>query len=327
MTLTVCRICGNENDNPTYQVKELMFSFGDEFTYFECSSCGCLQIMDFPRDISMYYPRGYYSFSKPVSIISLSYVQSIIAQFLRQRRTSYALYRRGIIGKIMTTLFPDEAAFSLSNINLTKDTKILDVGCGSGNFLYSLKQIGFRNLLGVDKFIERDITYANGLRIRKASLEDVKGEWDIIMFNHSLEHMPNQQSTMCMVSRLLSRFGICLVNIPTVSSYAWRAYKTYWVQLDAPRHYFLHSIDSFKLLAKKAGLEIKCVLYNSTGFQFWGSEQYTMGIPSGSNRSFLRNSIFPIFSLHRLRLRQRAIEINRINQGDQAAFYLAKKGD
>ena len=58
---TQCRICNNSNDNQVYLVKEMMFGFPDEFVYFKCSNCGCLQISEEPADISKYYPTDYYS--------------------------------------------------------------------------------------------------------------------------------------------------------------------------------------------------------------------------------------------------------------------------
>lgn len=31
----------------------------DEFDYFECSNCGCLQIKEIPENIGKYYPDNY----------------------------------------------------------------------------------------------------------------------------------------------------------------------------------------------------------------------------------------------------------------------------
>jgi len=36
--------------------------------------------------------------------------------------------------------------------------------------------------------------------------------------------------------------GWCVIRIPTVSSFAWEHYREQWVQLDAPRHFFLHKV-------------------------------------------------------------------------------------
>ncbi len=54
-----CRICGNSRDNPCHVFRERMYGLGDEYPYFECSLCGCLQIGQIPEDLSRAYPSGY----------------------------------------------------------------------------------------------------------------------------------------------------------------------------------------------------------------------------------------------------------------------------
>lgn len=185
---------------------EMMFGFGEEFAYFECSKCGCLQISEIPVDISKYYPSDYYSFSQiqPVIISPLTVMRSRIIDFIGVRRDRYALFGVGIIGKLLYKKFPNDTLSLLSKVGLTKDSKILDVGCGSGILLHVLKQAGCKNLLGVDKYIADDIHYKNGLTIRKGTVYDVKGCWDIVMFNHSFEHFPDQLETLQVTSELLS---------------------------------------------------------------------------------------------------------------------------
>src|SRR5687768_11904787 len=58
-----CRICGNAAGNRDFRVREMMFSTREEFGYFQCASCGCLQIASIPSDMSPHYPAGYYSYS------------------------------------------------------------------------------------------------------------------------------------------------------------------------------------------------------------------------------------------------------------------------
>ena len=50
--------------NPTYVVREMMYGFKDEFDYFECGNCGCLQIEQIPDDLSKYYPENYWQFEE-----------------------------------------------------------------------------------------------------------------------------------------------------------------------------------------------------------------------------------------------------------------------
>lgn len=323
---TECRICSNAEGNSVYRVKEMMFGFGDEFAYFECSKCGCLQISEIPMNISKYYPSEYYSFSRIQSKrLSLNPAKSV-KEFVMQRRNKYVLFGRGVIGKIAHRRFPDEVLESISRVGLTKDSKILDVGCGSGSLLYVLKQAGFKNLLGIDKYVAEDMQYNDGLKIQKGVIQEVEGSWDLILFHHSLEHMPDQLETLIAVSKLLTRNGVCLANLPTVSSYAWKNYRTSWVQLDAPRHFFLHSVKSLRMLAEHAKLNLKGVFYNSTAFQFWGSEQYLKGIPLCSSRSYLVNPSKSFFSRSQIKaFEQKARELNLADQGDAAAFYFVRK--
>jgi len=157
-------------------------------------------------------------------------------------------------------------------------------------------------------------------------IQKVEGSWDLILFHHSLEHMPDQLETLKAASKLLTRNGVCLANLPTVSSYAWKKYRTSWVQLDAPRHFFLHSVKSLSILAEQAKLSLKGFFYNSTAFQFWGSEQYLKGVPLCSRRSYLENPSNSIFSRSQIKAFERkAKELNLIGQGDAAAFYFVGK--
>jgi hypothetical protein len=186
-------------------------------------------------------------------------------------------------------------------------------------------EAGFERVLGVDPYVEKDRQQASGLRVLKRSLQQVGGEWDLIMFHHSFEHMPDPLEMLQHTAAILSKDGCCLIRIPTVSSYAWGHYKECWVQLDAPRHLFLHSVTSIQLLAAKAGLRVKEVIYDSTEFQFWGSEQYLRDVPLNAEQSYAKCPSGSIFSDAQIQsFRVRADWLNQHGEGDQAAFYLVK---
>ena len=222
-------------------------------------------------------------------------------------------------------IFPNRNLRKLSHVGLREDSRVLEVGCGTGTLLYTLRTLGMTHLLGVDEYLENDIEYPNGLKILRKSIDDVGGTWDLVMFHHALEHMPEQAETLAAAAKLLSEDGMCLLRIPTVSSYAWEHYGVNWVQLDAPRHLYLHSVESLTRLAAKVGFRLEKLLYDSTDFQFWGSEQYARDIPLRSERSYLENPKRSIFSPQEIHtFRRRADDLNREERGDQAAFYLRK---
>ena len=59
-----CKICGEIRENHCYNVKEMFYGTMEEFTYFECSHCHCMQIMDIPDNMGQYYGDDYYSFEE-----------------------------------------------------------------------------------------------------------------------------------------------------------------------------------------------------------------------------------------------------------------------
>lgn len=57
-----CRICGWTGEAKLLTVREMMFDTRDEFQYFECGKCQCLQIATIPEDLGKYYGNEYYSY-------------------------------------------------------------------------------------------------------------------------------------------------------------------------------------------------------------------------------------------------------------------------
>lgn len=333
MKVSHCRICGNSRNNRDFYVKEMMFGYQDIFRYFQCSNCECLQITEFPKNIAKYYPSNYHS-SMPEQ--SQPRTGHSIKRFLRLKRDEAALLKKRGFGRVLQNIFPwdkDRIAAvneildfgQLARRNICFNTKILDVGCGQGFFLNNLHSIGFNKLTGIDPFIEREVFYNNGIKIFKKWIHDIDEVFGLIVFNHSFEHMPDPLEVLRSVSRILHKKGMCRIRIPIVPSYAWEKYGVNWVQLDAPRHFFLHSIKSIQILTEKAGLQLEATIYDSTALQFWGSEQYLRNIPLRSSSSHWVSPENSIFSPQDIKVFQdRASELNQKKQGDQAAFYISK---
>lgn len=313
-----CRICHNTDNNSSHKVKEMMYGMMDIFDYFQCGNCNCLQIENFPDDIEKYYPENYYSYTAT----NPPYFWKRYALKLRDQ---YAVFKKNLLGKVIYNKFPNERLKSLSNIKVNIETRILDVGCGGGDLLRSLQELGFKNLMGIDPFNKNNLVFNNDLKILKKSIAEVEDCWDIIMFHHSFEHISEQQKTLDKVSSILSSNGSCIIRVPTVSSFAWEHYGVNWVQLDAPRHYFLHSIESMKILCKKSGMKIREYYYDSTLLQLAGSEQYLKNVPLRSGKSYsidLKNSMFSKKDLKKFK--KKSVELNKEKKGDQIVFVLQK---
>jgi len=316
----VCKICDNSIDNTYYKVREMMIGLREEFNYFQCTKCECLQIIDIPVNMDKYYPSNYYSFNQKLLIKDTK-----LKKWIAYHRANYALFNKGIFGMFLNYIHPNPIFRLIAMTNININSKVLDIGCGSGNILYSMKHSGMNNLKGIDPYIKEDIKYDNGLIIEKISINEEKEKWDLIMLHHVLEHMDNQKDVMKSIYDKLLDNGTCIIRIPTVSSYSWNNYKTNWVSLDAPRHFYLHSIKSFKLLVESHGFYIEKIIFDSTSFQFWASEQYIHDIPLMDARSYSEhpnNSIFESKDL--AHFEKMSNKLNKDNNGDQFVAYLKK---
>jgi SAM-dependent methyltransferase len=307
-----CRIC----DGPEitrYTVREGLFGTEEEFAYFECGACGCVQALELPSDLGALYPPRYYSLSDP---------RPRVRSLRRRLAELWATEGRGgPLAALLHVHKPSPELRRLRALGIHKEDAILDVGSGKGHRVLALRESGYANAVGIDPYLDRDAVVAGHVVARKAPLADVAGSFRLVMFNHSLEHMPDQHVAMAHARRLVAADGVVLVRLPTVSSWAWEHYREQWASFDAPRHLFLHSRASVQVLAERHGLRVDHVYDESTEFQYWTSELRLRGMPVAREDGSL--AAHPMFAKRQLSAyRRRARALNRTGRGDEIAVVL-----
>lgn len=317
-----CRVCGNDSGNEHFYPREMMYGTREEFAYFQCGGCGCIQIQSPPSDLSRYYPQDYYSLSGKAAD-----EPNRLKRYLKIKRARYLLSGKGWLGLIISRMVKTPAYYDwLKRAQVTQETEILEVGCGLGGDLICLSNDGFHHLTGIDPFLSKSIYYPNGVKVLRMDIHNITGEYDFIMMNHSFEHMAEPLQAMVRSHELLRPGGSLLIRTPVASSFAWREYGVDWVQIDAPRHLFIHSVKSLRVLADKAGFEVSDIVFDSNEFQFWGSEQYKAGMALNAPGSYATERQKSSFTKNDiLKWRRRAEELNIQGLGDQACFYLLRQ--
>lgn len=308
-----CKICGNVANNKMYILSERILNKGDKFSYFLCNRCETLQLADKIKNVEKYYCN--YRVFKSKYNYRKNCAQKILEQLIAQLYLILPLkeeqMRKFGGGKFLYL-------WSLRNTHVKKRDYILDVGCGSGNWLGQLAHAGYKNLYGVDKYADEVI--AQGWNFRKGDISSAeKIEYDFITFHHSFEHMDNPYSILQMVKSLLKSTGICIIRIPLFGKAAWRRYGIDWYQIDAPRHLFIYSEKAIKYMCKKVGLEVFKITYDSDYGQIYYSEGY-----KNTNLSLYELADKPISSSKLRRMQNKALELNKLKEGDQAIFYIKR---
>jgi len=127
----------------------MMYGTKELFQYFQCTKCGCLQIAVIPSNISEYYPDNYYSYSTENEDAKKK--AGKLKSYMMDLRNHYAAFGSGLIGKLIYKKYPTGRFKGISKLRLRKNTAILDVGCGAGEFLRACSDQGFKKLRLVRK--------------------------------------------------------------------------------------------------------------------------------------------------------------------------------
>ena len=144
--------------------------------------------------------------------------------------------------------------------------RILDVGCGAGAFIRFAREHGWR-IDGTDVVVHEDAR-VKGSKIWQGQLPDIAfGEslYDVVRFNHVLEHTQNPLSELCQARSLLTKGGILHVGVPNLAGLSitlksWQSYlgikKQRWKHYGALHHLWFFTPSTLRRLVVAAGFEV-----------------------------------------------------------------------
>jgi SAM-dependent methyltransferase len=209
-----CQICGCTGKTPVLRVKDHHLT-QDEFSLADCAHCGFrfTDPIPGPEAIEHYYgSQNYLSHD--------STANSLTARAYRLARR-YALWKKHNLIR---------AFVSKGNI--------LDVGCGTGDFLSFLANRGYI-VQGVEPG-----TRAREAAIRQHSLSvsatldalPSTEQFHAITLWHVMEHLPELNNSLQRLHALLATDGFLFIAVPSRMSWDARHYGPYWAAWDVPRH-------------------------------------------------------------------------------------------
>jgi 2-polyprenyl-3-methyl-5-hydroxy-6-metoxy-1,4-benzoquinol methylase len=140
-----------------------------------------------------------------------------------------------------------------------KKGKLLDVGCGTGDFLFAAKNNGW-NVTGIEpnKNARKIANKKNTNTIFDTTkLENLPTDsFDVITLWHVLEHLPNLEKQIEVFKKLLKPNGTIIIAVPNYNSFDANYYKEYWAAYDVPRHLWHFSQNSIKNLFEKFQIKL-----------------------------------------------------------------------
>tara|TARA_R110002111_G_scaffold48403_3_gene86017 strand:+ start:306 stop:1142 length:837 start_codon:yes stop_codon:yes gene_type:complete len=159
------------------------------------------------------------------------------------------------------------------------EKSILDIGCGTGEFLAYAKNKNW-NTVGVEVNQNARNKALNKKLIIYKSLEDLPNrQFNIISLWHVLEHLPNLNEKISLIKTKLNDNGTLIIAVPNYKSYDAKHYKEFWAAYDTPRHLWHFSQDAIKILFEKHNFKVTKTLpmYFDSFYVSLLSEKYKNG--------------------------------------------------
>jgi len=142
----------------------------------------------------------------------------------------------------------------LINSFQTEAKELLDIGCGTGDFLKAAIESNW-NVTGIEpngnaRDIANQKTNHNVFDV--AHLETLESQsFDVITLWHVLEHLPKLEMHLQLLQSLLKPKGTLLIAVPNFKSYDANYYKAFWAAYDVPRHLWHFSKTAIQKLFEK----------------------------------------------------------------------------
>lgn len=239
-----CYLCGVPGKTRYQGFKDRLFSAPGEWNLKECPNpeCGLIWLDPVPveEDIGKAY-QNYYTHNvclkkdvKSVTFRVINFLFSRITRVIREQRRINYMYLVDV-----------------------RPGKLLEVGCGSGQFLDRMRRAGWKvEGVEIDSHAAEYARKKYGVPVHVGSLESVQypdNTFDAVTMNHVIEHVYDPVALLQECRRVLKPGGRMVIVTPNIRGYGHRRFRQYWRGLEPPRHLYLFLPEALRMVAERAG--------------------------------------------------------------------------
>ncbi len=232
-----------------------MFDGTRVYDYHGCTQCGLIYQQPPPTqaEIASFYPESYSVYSTPTRTEFSSQERLTLKHSLGYAHLDATGKESASAKTILAkTTVPDVIPYAPNG-------KVLDIGCGNGEFLLRLKSIGWQ-CQGVEFNAKAlAICREHGLDVFHGDLETANfaaDSFDFVTAHHLIEHTANPVELVREMVRVTKPGGTILIRTPNSRALGRRWFGVNWFANDVPRHLLLFCAETLAILAKQQNLQL-----------------------------------------------------------------------
>ena len=239
-TLKDCPVCHASSFSNYLNVEDYTVSH-KEFTIQQCNSCYFLFTNPRPpaEEIGQYYQSEEY--------------------------ISHHDESKNLMSKVYTSVRDYTIGGKVKMINELSGRKgtLLDIGCGTGNFIQACKEDGWKIAATEPDQEARNVAVK---RVGESIFDTINDHqlegktFDIITLWHVLEHVHLLNETIEWLTKHLNPNGKIIIAVPNPQSYDAEKYGKFWAAYDVPRHLYHFTKTTMKKLMGYHGLQVLRIL-------------------------------------------------------------------
>ncbi len=293
-----CILCGKPGLTKYQNLQDCLFKTPGRWDFKSCTNPGCgsiwLDPMPCETDLSKLY-QTYYTHKQQYGtsqnrLKCINFLYSVL-------KTAWGVCLH------CTPIYRERRRLFLMYLENQPPGKLLEVGCGNGRRLMSLRALGWQTLGQEVDTISAELAEENyNLEVKLGLLENLgiaEETFDAVIMNHVIEHVTDPKKIMGSCRKLLKPGGQLIVVTPNLKSLGHKLFGRHWLGLDPPRHLHLFSSKTLLNLAENSGFH-QCRLWTSAAnAQVFASASFDIlreGQHNLSEREKLSTYVFAIVS-------------------------------
>lgn len=253
-----CFLC-DADGTPLYTgVQDHLFGTAGSWNFSQCNNtaCGLIWIDPLPTDAEL--DAAYSAYYTHAPFAEPSAVYQRMRDAVLASRLGYDT-KRSALWRLLASLHPGGSSeFEAASMFLPRprpEATLLDVGCGGGDHLVTMRRLGW-NTVGIDTD-EAAVAQARrkGVDARLGSLADQNfpGEsFDAVYLSHVIEHVAEPVALLQECRRIVKPGGTLIVLTPNSASHGHAKFGRDWRGLEPPRHLYLYNPDNIAALFARA---------------------------------------------------------------------------